>query len=329
MHTVAVLLLEPIVGFDAAIAPMCFSEAVDEAERPLYRVITCGLDRRPVRATAGYSITPEAGPEALAEADTVIVPGTRIPGPRNDGTLPAEVRDALAALRPGTRIVSICTGAFVLAAAGMLDGRTVTTHWKSGAQLRRLYPEVGLVDHVLFTDDGDVFTSAGLAAGLDLCLHLIRLDHGAAVANRVARHCVIPPVREGTQAQFVDAPVPASGAGSTVEPRDWAIRNLQENLSVEALARRAGMSVRTFNRRFREETGQTPGAWILRRRIDRARELLETTDLSVDAVARDSGLGTGAGLRAHLRRDTGMTPLAYRRAFREPAAGRMSECRVG
>lgn len=317
MHTVAVLLLEPIVGFDAAIPPMCFSEATDEADQDLYRVITCGVDRNPVRATGGYAITPEAGPEALAQADTVIVPGTKIPGPRYDGVLPDDVRAALATIRPGTRIVSICTGAFVLAAAGMLDGRAVTTHWKYGAQLRRLYPEVGLVDHVLFTDDGDVFTSAGLAAGLDLCLHLIRTDHGAAVANKVARHCVIPPAREGTQAQFIDVPVPVRGTGSTVGTRDWAVRNLHENLAVEVLARRAGMSVRTFNRRFREETGQTPGAWILRRRLDRARELLEATELSVDAVARDSGLGTGASLRAHLRRDTGMTPLGYRRVFRE------------
>ncbi len=317
MHTVAVLLLEPIVGFDAAIPPMCFSEATDEADRPLYRVVTCGVGARPVRATGGYTIVPEAGLEVLAEADTVIVPGTKIAGPRFEGTLPEEVRAAFAGIRPGTRIVSICTGAFVLAAAGLLDGRAVTTHWKYGAQLRKLYPEVGLVEHVLFTDDGDVLTSAGLAAGLDLCLHLIRTDHGAAVANKVARHCVIPPVREGTQAQFVDVPVPVSGAGSTVEPRDWATRNLRENLSVEVLARRAGMSVRTFNRRFREETGQTPGAWILRRRLDRARELLETTDLPVDAVAHEAGLGTGASLRAHLRRDTGMTPLGYRRAFRE------------
>ncbi|ADG80649.1 Transcriptional regulator, AraC family OS=Tsukamurella paurometabola (strain ATCC 8368 / DSM/ CCUG 35730 / CIP 100753 / JCM 10117 / KCTC 9821 / NBRC 16120/ NCIMB 702349 / NCTC 13040) OX=521096 GN=Tpau_4079 PE=4 SV=1 [Tsukamurella paurometabola] len=317
MHTVAVLLLEPIVGFDAAIPPLCFSEAKTEAGQPLYRVITCGLDRNPVAATGGYAVTPEAGPEVLPFADTVIIPGTKIPGPRTDGTLPDEVRAALRSIRPGTRIVSICTGAFVLAAAGLLDGRSVTTHWKYGAHLHRMYPRVGLVDHVLFTDDGDVLTSAGLAAGLDLCLHLIRKDHGAAMANKVARYCVIPPGREGTQAQFVDVPVPASGAGSTVAVREWAQQHLDENLAVDQLARRAGLSVRTFNRRFREETGETPGAWILRRRLDRARLLLETSDLSVDAVARDSGLGTGASLRAHLRRDTGMTPLGYRRVFQE------------
>ncbi|WP_040765989.1 GlxA family transcriptional regulator [Tsukamurella sp. 1534] len=320
MHTVAVLLVEPIVGFDAAIPSLCFSEATDDADAPLYRVVTCSTDGGPVRAIGGYTITPEAGPEVLADADTVIVPGTKIDGPRFEGTLPAELRAVLDTIRPGTRLVSICTGAFVLAAAGFLDGRDVTTHWKYGAQLRRLYPRVGLVDHVLFTDDGDVLTSAGLAAGLDLCLHLIRTDHGAAVANKVARHCVIPPGREGTQAQFVDAPVPARGPGSTVAVRDWALRNLAENLGVERLARRAGMSVRTFNRRFREETGQTPGAWVLRRRLDHARELLEATDRPVDAVARDAGFGTGASLRAHLRRDTGMTPLGYRRVFR-PAVG--------
>lgn len=317
MHTVAVLLVEPIVGFDAAIPSMCFSEATDESGGPLYRVITCGIDGSPVHATGGYAVVPESGPEALALADTVIVPGTKIPGPRFEGTIPDELRAALETIRPGTRVVSICTGAFVLAAAGLLDGRRVTTHWKYGAQLHALYPRVGLVDHVLFTDDGDVLTSAGLAAGLDLCLHLIRKDHGAAMANKVARHCVIPPGREGTQAQFVAVPVPPSGAGSTVGVRDWAARNLGENLSVDLLARRAGLSVRTFNRRFREETGQTPGAWILRRRLDRARELLETTALPVDAVARDAGFGTGTNLRAHLRRDTGMTPLGYRRVFQE------------
>jgi transcriptional regulator GlxA family with amidase domain len=325
MHTVAVLLLEPIVGFDAAIPPMCFSEAVDDADQPLYEVITCGIDRAPVAATTGYAIVPQAGPEALGRADTVIIPGTKIEGPRLRGELPAPIDAALARIRPGTRMVSICTGAFVLAAAGILDGHRVTTHWKYGTELKRLYPEVELVEHVLFTDDGDVLTSAGLAAGLDLCLHLIRRDHGAAVAARVARHCVIPPGREGEQSQFVDRPVPVRGAGSTAGAREWAQHRLAEDLSVERLADRARMSARTFNRRFREETGQTPGAWVLRRRLDYARQLLESTDLAIDTVAQRSGLGSGASLRTHLRRDTGLAPLAYRRVFAEAAP--MSEAR--
>ncbi|MDF0530452.1 helix-turn-helix domain-containing protein [Tsukamurella sp. 8F] len=315
MHTVAVLLLEKIVGFDASIPPMCFSEAVDDDGRPLYRVVSCGLSTDPVPATQGYAIVPEAGPEVLAEADTVIVPGTKVDGPRRRAELSGELAAALGRIRPGTRMVSICTGAFVLAAAGLLDGRDVTTHWKYGADLRRLYPEVRLAERVLYTDDGDVLTSAGLAAGLDLCLHIIRKDHGAAVANRVARHCVIPPAREGTQTQFVARPVPDS-VGSTAAVRAWAAEHLDEPLTVAALAARAALSTRTFNRRFREETGLSPGAWLLRCRVDLARELLETTDLSVDDVARRAGLGTGSGLRQHLRRDVGMAPLRYRQAFR-------------
>ncbi|GAA4405085.1 GlxA family transcriptional regulator [Tsukamurella soli] len=316
MHTVAVLVIEPLVGFDASIPPMCFSEAVDDAGQPLYDIVTCGVAREPVATTRGYRVIPETGPEVLARADTVVIPGTTVDGPRHRGVLGDDLRSALALIRPGTRMVSICTGAFVLAAAGLLDGRTVTTHWKYGADLRRLYPSVRLAEQVLFTDDGDVLTSAGLAAGLDLCLHIIRTDHGAAVANRVARHCVLPPAREGTQPQFVDRPVPVTGTGSTAAVRAWAAGRLDEPLTVGALADRAQLSLRTFNRRFREETGQSPGAWILRQRVDLARELLETTDLPVDEIALRSGLGSGAGLRQHLRRDVGMAPLHYRRAFR-------------
>ncbi|EGD53481.1 GlxA family transcriptional regulator [Gordonia neofelifaecis] len=320
MHVVAVLLLEPLIGFDATIAPMCFGKATDDDGRPLYEVVTCSVDGGPVMTTNGYAIAPQSDASVLARADTVIVPGNRQPQIRMEGVLPETVRDALSLIRPGTRLVSICTGAFTLAAAGALDGRRVTTHWQAGGDLARLHPAVDLVEHVLFVDDGDVLTSAGVASGLDLCLYIIRGDHGTAVANRVARYAVIPPAREGMQAQFVDRPVPSSGAGSTAATRAWATANPSDNLSVERLARRADMSPRTFNRRFREETGETPGAWVQRLRLDHARELLERTDLSIDDVAERSGLGSGASLRTLLRRDTGMPPSTYRRLFQTPTA---------
>jgi transcriptional regulator GlxA family with amidase domain len=174
MHRIAVLLLPPVVGFDAAIAPTMFSNAADADGNPLYDVVTCALTPAPVASTTGFAIVPAAGPEALATADTVVIPGTRYPPARIDGVLAPEASDALARIRPGTRLVSICTGAFVLAAAGLLDGRPATTHWKFADSMRRLHPQVLLDENVLFVDDGDVLTSAGLAAGIDLCLHIIR-----------------------------------------------------------------------------------------------------------------------------------------------------------
>jgi transcriptional regulator GlxA family with amidase domain len=315
MHRVAVLLLPPVVGFDAAIAPTLFSNASDADGNPLYDVVTCALERGPVTATTGFDVLPAAGPEVLATADTVIIPGTRYPPARVDGVLPEEAAAALALIRPGTRLVSICTGAFVLAAAGLLDGRPATTHWKFADALRRLYPEVRIDENVLFVDDGDVLTSAGLAAGIDLCLHIIRSDHGAQVANAVARYCVVPPWREGGQAQFIDRQVPAPDHYSTAATREWALRHLDEELTVQRLARHAKMSPRTFSRRFRDETGQSPGVWVRQRRIDRARELLESRDLPVDEVARLSGLGSGGNLRHHLRRGVGMSPSSYRKTY--------------
>ena len=245
----------------------------------------------------------------------MVIPGTRYAPARVDGVLPPEATAAFALIRPGTRLVSICTGAFVLAAAGLLDGRPATTHWKFADAMRRLYPEVRVDENVLFVDDGDVLTSAGLAAGIDLCLHIIRLDHGAQVANAVARYCVVPPWREGGQAQFIDRQVPEPDHYSTAATREWALRHLDEELTVQRLARHAKMSPRTFNRRFREETGQSPGMWVRRRRIDRARELLESRDLPVDEVARLSGLGSGGNLRHHLRRGVGMSPSSYRKVY--------------
>ena len=315
VHRMAVLLLPPVVGFDATIPSTLFGAAVDADGNPLYDVVTCGVTAGPVPSTNGFDIVPAAGPEALAAADTVIVPGTRYAPARSDGTLAPEVRAALDSIRPGTRLVSICTGAFVLAAAGLLDGRPATTHWKFADALRRMHPEVLVDERVLFVDDGDVLTSAGLAAGIDLCLHIIRSDHGAQVANAVARYCVVSPWREGGQAQFIDRHVPTTDDASTAATREWALRHLDDELTVERLAAHAHMSTRTFSRRFRDETGQAPGAWIRSRRVDRARELLESRELSVDEVARRSGLGTGGNLRHHLRRGIGMSPSSYRKVY--------------
>jgi transcriptional regulator GlxA family with amidase domain len=304
-----------VIGFDAAIAPTLFGAANTAEGDPLYEVVTCGLATEPVPSTNGFAVVPQAGAEALATADTLIVPGTRYRPARVDGVLEPEVAAALASVPEDCRRVSICTGAFVLAAAGLLDGRPATTHWQFADDLRELHPQVQVDENVLFIDDGDVLTSAGLAAGVDLCLHIIRRDHGAQVANAVARYCVVPPWREGGQAQFIDRHLPPEDTASTADARTWAVGNLDQPLSIEQLARRAGMSPRTFIRRFREETGESPGAWVRARRLDHARELLEQRDLPVDEIARLSGLGTGANLRHHLRRGLGMSPSSYRKVF--------------
>ena len=315
-HRVVVLLLEPLVGYDATIPAAVLGSAKDAQGRPLYDVTMASLDGGPVTTTTGYAVVPHGDATLLERADTVIVPGTRIPGPRLEGTLPDDLADALGRVRRGTRIVSICTGAYVLAAAGLLDGRRATTHWQHTDTFRELYPRVDLDEDVLFTDDGDVLTSAGLSAGVDLCLHLVRRDHGAAVANDAARYCVVPPWRDGGQAQFIERPVPVVDDASTSQVRAWALDHLGGDLAVPALARRARMSERTFARRFREETGLTPATWVTQQRLHLAQHLLETTDLTVDVIATRAGFGTGASLRKHCAATLGVSPQAYRRTFR-------------
>ena len=315
-HRVVVLAIPPVIGYDLTIPPQVLGQAQGPDGQSLYQVDVVSVDGQPVRASRGYGIAPSAGPEALADAETVVVPGTLIPGPRTDGSLPDDLRAALATVPPDVRWVSICTGAFVLAAAGLLDGHRATTHWKYAASFRRLYPEAALDEDVLFTDDGRVLTSAGLSAGIDLCLHLVRRDHGAAVANAVARHMVVPPWRDGGQAQFIERSVPPRPDESTGEVRAWAEGHLEEPLDVATLARRAAMSTRTFTRRFREETGLSPGAWVAQQRVRHALHLLEATDLTVDEVAGRAGMGTAASLRQHLRASVGVSPSAYRRTFR-------------
>ncbi|WP_236795982.1 GlxA family transcriptional regulator [Amycolatopsis sp. GM8] len=313
MHRIVVLAISEVVGFDLNIPPQVFSSATKDGQA-LYDVRICGVDDQPVRVSLGYEARFGHGPEALAEADTVIIPGTRVAGPRRHGTMPGELADALALIPDGARVMSICTGAFVLAAAGYLDGRRATTHWAHAEEFRRLYPQVQLDENVLFVDDGDVLTSAGLSAGVDLCLHVIRSDHGSEVANRAARYCVVPPWRDGGQSQYIERPLPAD-EGSTAATRAWALERLGEPLDLDTLARHARMSVRTFSRRFRAETGMSARAWLNQQRVLHARHLLETTNLPVDRVAAESGLGSAASLRQHLNAAIGVAPLAYRRTF--------------
>jgi transcriptional regulator GlxA family with amidase domain len=315
-HRIAVLALDPVVGFDLTIPSTIFGNATRADGTHLYDVRVCGVRAEPVRASAGFTIVPDYGAEALAEADTVIIPGTYLPEPRHLGTLPDDVAEALALIRPGTRIASICTGAFVLAAAGLLDGRPATTHWIRADMFRALYPQVKLDEDLLFIDDGDVLTSAGLGAGIDLCLHLVRSDFGSEVANRAARHCVVPPWRDGGQSQYIERVIPDEGSDGTGPTRVWVLERLDQEISLAAMASYARMSVRTFSRRFKAETGQSPGTWLLQQRIRHACHLLETTDLTVDRIAEAAGLGTSASLRHHLRSTLGVSPLAYRKTFR-------------
>jgi transcriptional regulator GlxA family with amidase domain len=316
-HRVAVLVRHGLLPIELGIPHRVFGRSWDERGEPLYEVVTCTLTPGPVRTDADFTVTVENGPTALAEADTVIVPASHeLDKTYTEGRLEAPLADALALIRPGTRIASICTGAFVLAAAGLLDGRRATTHWASCERLQRLHPGVEVDPDVLYVADGDVLTSAGVASGIDLCLHMVREDFGAEVANSVARRTVVPPHRDGGQAQFIERPVPQSGVHTTAAARAWALRHLERPVGLRELAEQESMSVRTFTRRFREEVGMSPQVWLTRQRIDRARHLLESSGLPVEQVARDAGFGSAASLRLHFQAALGVSPSTYRRTFR-------------
>ncbi|MGW0611595.1 GlxA family transcriptional regulator [Streptomyces sp. NPDC002788] len=305
---VVVLALDGVYPFELGI-PSRILGAADGR----YEVLTCSVDGGPVRTDADFGITVEHGPEALATADTVVIAPVA-PAHLSDD-VPDKVLAALALIRPGTRIVSICTGAFVLAAAGLLDGRRATTHWRVADRFRRRFPHVDLDPDVLFVDDHPILTSAGAASGVDICLHLVRKDHGSRLANTVARRCVVPPFRDGGQAQYIEQPVPEQGAASTAATRSWALERLGEPLTLADLAGHARMSLRTFARRFHDEVGLSPGRWLIQQRVARARHLLESSDLTVDQIAGRVGFATGASLRQHLNAAIGVTPQAYRRTF--------------
>ncbi len=308
MIQVVALALPEVVAFDLAIPAQIFGHR-DEQER--YSFTLCAAEPGLVPSTTGYSVQATCGLEALTSADTVVVPGY---APHEPPGLP--VMEALrAAAERGSRVVSVCTGAFALAAAGLLDGLRATTHWTDAGELAARYSAVDVDPDVLYIDAGQIMTSAGVAAGLDLCLHLVRADFGEEAAARIARRMVVPPHREGGQAQYLQRPVPSAGTG-LAGTCAWTLQHLPEPLTVEAMARHAGWAPRTFARRFLAETGTTPLRWLTAQRLREARRLLEATDLPVDQVATHCGLGTAANLRLHLARDAATTPTAYRSIYR-------------
>jgi transcriptional regulator GlxA family with amidase domain len=330
-HRVVVLALDSVVAFELGLPHRFLAAnsidpewpgtgAFTPSRPPAYEVLTVTVDDGPVTTSAGYQVVPTHPQTVLATADTIIVPGITNRSAAGDGTLPAELAALLATARPRVRWVSICTGAFVLAAAGLLDGLEATTHWAHAEHFRRLFPRVRLNEDVLYLDNGNILTSAGNAAGIDLLLHILRRDLGSDTANRVARGAVVAPWRAGGQAQFIERPVPQAGDDGTGPARAWVLDHVAEPVTLSSMADRAGMSVRTFTRRFREETGETAGTWLLRVRVDHARHLLESTELPVDRVAERAGFGTAASLRQHLTTAVGMPPLAYRRTYRAEGA---------
>ncbi|MGW7528117.1 GlxA family transcriptional regulator [Streptomyces sp. NPDC054783] len=315
-HRVAVIAPSPVSMFNLAIPELLFGK-VEVDGRPGYEVFVCAADPGPVPTTAGLDLSVRHGLDAVREADTVVVAGTGAPF-EPEPRIVAAVRAAAA---DGKRIASICTGAFQLAEAGLLHGRKATTYWAHADELRRRYPQVLLQGDVLYVQDGPYLTSSGYAAGIDLCLHIIRTDYGAAVANAVARLALVAPVRPGGQTQFTHTPLPPERGSACADTRGWAMRNLDRPLTLTDLARHAGVSVRTLTRRFHAESGVSPLQWLLHQRIERAKELLETTTLPMDQVAGACGLGTADSLRAHMVRRTGLTPSAYRAQFNRLGTG--------
>ncbi len=304
MHAVALAATDGMLSFELTIATEVFGE------NPRYDFAVCGSE--PVRV-GRFLLEPDAGLDRLARAGTVLVPGWA----DVDAAPPADLVDAVrAAHARGARVASLCTGAFVLAAAGLLDGLRATTHWAHTDVLAARYPRVTVDPDVLYVDNGQVLTSAGKAAAMDLCLHLVRADHGPSVANAVARRLVVPPHRAGGQAQFVAAPVPTRDDHPLSALLPWITARLDRPLTVEDLARQANMSSRHLARHFRAATGTTPLQWLLTQRIRRAQELLENTDNGVEAIAEAVGMGTATTLRRHFNRAVGVPPDTYRRTFR-------------
>src|SRR6478736_2033060 len=305
-HRIAVVVLPGVIPLEFGTAALVYGWD------PHYGVTVCAEDRAAQVPGFGFTINTSAGLEGLKRAESVIVPGYQ----DVDASVSPAVLDALRAARArGARIVSICTGAFALAAAGLLDGRPATTHWRWTDELQRRHPEVAVLPNRLFVDDGDILTSAGVTAGIDLCLYLIRSDHGAAAANTRARALVAPPRRQGGQAQFVEQLRPQAGGGELGPLRDWMLENLALPHDLDTLARRAHMSRRTLTRRFREETGVPPMRWLVDARIDRAREILETTTEPVENLGHLTGLGAPASVRAAFHRHIGTSPQEYRSLF--------------
>ncbi|NUP15243.1 MAG: helix-turn-helix domain-containing protein [Streptomyces sp.] len=310
MHTVAILVLDNVVPFDMATPFQMFGwTRLPDGRRP-YRVRLCA--ESPEVPTEGFALRIDRGLDGLTDADTIVVPGCDDTGPLSPRVL-AALRQAAQA---GTRIASVCVGAFALAEAGLLDGLRATTHWMATDELARRFPRVEVQPDVLYVDNGQILTSAGAAAGLDMCLHMIRRDLGSAVAAHTARMAVVPLEREGGQAQFIVHEHPPVPRGSALEPLlEWIEDHLSRDITLAEMAESAGMSERTLSRRFREQTGTTPLQWLLRARVRRAQYLLENSDHPIERIARQAGFGSPTAFRERFRRVVGTTPHAYRSAF--------------
>jgi len=314
IRSVSVLVLDGLAMFEFGV--ICEVFGIDRSDDgvPNFDFKVCGLEvGKPVRTSVGASLIPDHDLAALAGVDLVAVPAISDAGGHG---YPAEALDALrAAADAGSIILTDCSGAFVAGAAGLLDGRSCTTHWMHAEDLARRYPTARVDRNVLFVDDGNLITSAGTAAGIDACLHLVRRELGSAVTNVIARRMVVPPQRDGGQRQYIDQPIPVRCSEGFAPQLDWILKNLEKPHTVTTLARRANMSARTFARRFVEETGTTPMQWVTDQRVLYARRLLEESDLEIDRVAERAGFGSATLLRHHFRRIIGVTPSDYRRSF--------------
>ncbi|ELP66681.1 GlxA family transcriptional regulator [Streptomyces turgidiscabies] len=318
LENVAVVLLDGVHPFELGVVCEVFGLDRGDEGLPVYDFAVASAEGPTLTTHAGFTVSTEHGLERLETADLIAVPAGQT---YVDREYPPELLDALRrAVARGARVLSVCSGAFVLAAAGLLDGRRCAVHWRHAEELARRYPRVLVEPDVLYVDTGLVITSAGTAAGIDACLHLVRLEHGPEVANAIARRMVVPPHRDGGQAQYIERPLPRSRCDTVGEVLVWMERHLDEEVTVEQLAERAHMSPRTFARRFQQETGTTPYRWILRQRVLLAQQLLEATDETMDAIAWRTGFGNAAALRHQFVRSLGTTPQAYRRTFKGPEA---------
>ncbi len=321
MHLVAVLALDGVMPFECSIPQRILGSARGHDGRALYRVATCSLDGQPVRSIADFTINVRHGPELLSESDTIIIPPFGSPDEPLSPTLCRRVAQVLDDAPAPVRLVSLCGAAYLLAAIGRLDDKRATTHWSLTEMFRRDFPNVALDPNVLFVDHGTLLTAAGAAAGIDCCLHIIRTDHGAAIANDVARFCVVAPHRDGGQQQFIERPVPAALDNSTQQVRAWALDHLDQRLTLRDLADRSNTSVRTLTRWFRADTGVSPTQWLLDQRVSLARRLLERTNLSIERIAHQSGFNSAVSLRTHFARIVGVSPSTYRHNFHETDTG--------
>ncbi|MGO4620744.1 GlxA family transcriptional regulator [Ensifer sp. 2YAB10] len=318
MHTIAIVAFEGISPFHLSVPCIVFGDDLLKLGAPRYRLLIAGEKTGSIRTMSGFSIEVERDLASLAEADTIIVPAWNDPGTRPSERLLEALR---AAHGRGARLVGLCLGTFVLAEAGLLDGRAASTHWAWADEFERAYPQVALNRNALYLDEGNILTSAGTAAAIDCCLHIVRNDHGAEIANRIARRLVVAPHRHGDQAQYIEAPLPAPGSGDPLGATiAWAIEHLDEPLSLERLADHAGMSLRSFTRHFRKKTGTTFTQWLLAQRLAVAQRLLETGTCSVDHIADMAGFGSTVSLRQHFTRAFSISPASYRRQFRNRSA---------